>query len=178
METIAIVGCGKTAAGLMEAAGRADFTIKLIHAESGEPGSVFLAVEMAVLDGRLTPLQRDRILARTELTDDLGALADCGLVIECVEAPLFKKLPLLRRLEAYMTSGAILASHDTNLAALAEGLVRPTQFVGLNIPDPTDPERAVEVEPTDDTALGVLDATVRFCSDIGLRPIMLPDAAE
>lgn len=178
METIAIVGCGRTAAGLVEAAGRAGFSIKLIHADSGEPGSVFLSLEMAMLEGRLTALERDRIFARTELTDDLGALADCGMVIECVEAPLPKKLPLLRRLEAHMTPGAILASHDTQLASLAQGLARPTQFVGMNLPAPFDAESGVEVEPTDDTALGVVDATVRFCADIGRRPIMLPDAAE
>src|SRR5882672_618346 len=86
--TIGIVGCGTMGAGIAIVAARAGFKTlvfdlngeSLLRARKQTEGFLAKSVER----GKLAAQRMPQILARWQATQDLGALADCDLVIEAV----------------------------------------------------------------------------------------------
>jgi hypothetical protein len=113
-------------------------------------------------------------IARMCIRPALEALRECSLVIDCSGlGDATARASLLRRLEAQMTYGAVLASTDPDFARLAAALVRPTQFLGLRLLD-----AGARLEPLEtlDTAPGVLESMRLFCRSLE-RPLAVQTAA-
>lgn len=109
---------------------------------------------------------------------DLREVQDADLVIESSLEDLDHKQDLLARIEAEMTPGAILASNTSSLRleSLAEGLARPTQFLGLHFFNPVKKMALVEIGRTERTAPGVSSAARAFVHAIGKTPVEVASA--
>ena len=132
----------------------------------------------AVSRGRTTQADADALLARITPTGDVDALAGCDLMVEAVfEDPALKR-GVYRRPSRSLDGGALLASNTSTLpiAALAEGVGRPQDFIGLHFFSPVDKMPLVEIvvgEQTGDAALARAFDVVRL---IGKTPIVVNDS--
>jgi 3-hydroxybutyryl-CoA dehydrogenase len=151
--------------------------VTAIRARGGDPGTILVqlrkSLERQVQKGKLAPEARDRALACVAVSSNLAAVAEADLVIESSVEELEHKTELLAELERHMTPGAILATNTSSLRleTLAEGLTRPTQFVGLHFFNPVTAMPLVEIGLTDRTAPGVAHAARSFATAIGKTPV-------
>ena len=96
-------------------------------------------------------------LGRLSYADDVGALADCDLIMEAIVEDAGVKARFYADLGPRIKPDAIFASNTSSLAvtpmALASG--RPDRFVGLHYFNPVQLMRLVEVVATDHTDAAV-----------------------
>ncbi len=87
------------------------------------------------------------ILRRLRLSEELGDVRDCDIVLECVVEDEAVKRDLLMRLEALLRPDAVLASNTSgiSLTVLASGLSQPDRFLGLHFLHPVRERSLVEV---------------------------------
>jgi 3-hydroxybutyryl-CoA dehydrogenase len=97
-------------------------------------------LERAVTKGRMTPEERDAVLARITATDDLAAAEEVGLVVEAVFEDLDVKMSLWRDVDRIAPADAVFATNTSSisidrLASAVEPARRP-RFVGMHFFSP------------------------------------------
>lgn len=127
--------------------------------------------------GKLDPGARDAALARLGASSDLGALADCDLVIEAVFEDLVVKRTLLAGLDAVCKPGAIFASNTSTLSIteIAAGCGRPERVVGMHFCLPAQLMKLIEMSPGIATAPEVFDAAWAWTEAAGQIPVKTQD---
>jgi 3-hydroxybutyryl-CoA dehydrogenase len=117
-------------------------------------GTMGAGIAALAAEARLPTLLYDpdpEALARApeivEPVRDLGALADCGLVIEAAPEDLDLKRDLFARLADVVEPDCVLATNTSSLSvtALAAGLPHPERVVGMHFFNPPALMRLVEV---------------------------------
>lgn len=91
--------------------------------------------------------QLSEVNARIDLSADLGALADCDLVIEAVIEEVEPKLEILRQIEGVVSRDCLIATNTSSLPldVLATVLDAPERFGGMHFFNPPTRMRLVEV---------------------------------
>lgn len=99
--------------------------------------------------GRIDSAESAAIQGRISYAIDLGAFRNCRLVIEAIVERLDIKQEVFSKLERIVGEDAILATNTSSLSvtAIAGGLKRPSQFVGLHFFNPAPLLPLVEVVP-------------------------------
>ena len=137
-------------------------------------------LERAVAKGRLEAAQREAILARISVTDDLApGAAKVDLVIEAVFEDEGVKRALWAELDALAPEAAVFASNTSSISITRlAGAVRPerrARFVGLHFFSPVPVMPLVELIRGAETD----DATEAFCraaaGDLGKTVIVSRD---
>src|SRR4029077_6958289 len=102
-------------------------------------------------------------------TLDLGAIADCDLVIEAVFENLDLKKDVCARLGAAAKPGAIIATNTSTLDVdvLAQATGRPADVLGMHFFSPANVMRLLEVVRGKATAPDVLATVMRLAGTIG-----------
>jgi 3-hydroxyacyl-CoA dehydrogenase len=102
-------------------------------------------------------------------TLDLGALADCDLVIEAVFEDMAIKKDIFARLDAIAKPGAILASNTSylDINEIAAATKRPDHVLGMHFFSPANVMRLLEVVRGDRTAKPVVATAMRTARTIG-----------
>ena len=148
---VAMIGAGTMGAGIAQVAAAAGHPVRLYDADEA---AVAKAAERiagnlarAVDKGRLSPEERDAILARIKPSHSIDAVAPAGLAIEAIAEDLEAKLRLLETLEIFLHPEAILASNTSSLSitALAARLKHPERMVGMHFFNPAPVMALVEV---------------------------------
>ncbi len=149
--TVGILGSGIMGAGLVEVAARSGRTV-ILRSRSQESADTAITEVTKGLDrqvdkGRLDADERDEIVGRITATSDLGALADCDLVIESVVEDLAVKKALFAQLDGVVKRGAILATNTSTLSVveLAMATGRPESVCGIHFFNPAPMMKLVEV---------------------------------
>jgi 3-hydroxybutyryl-CoA dehydrogenase len=138
-------------AGIAQVAAAAGHPVLLYDAEpSALPAAkerIAVALARAVERARLTPDERDRMLARIAPCESLDALPPAGLVIEAIIEDLSTKARLFEALEAICSREAVFASNTSSMSitALAAGLKQPARMVGMHFFNPAPVMALVEV---------------------------------
>jgi 3-hydroxyacyl-CoA dehydrogenase/enoyl-CoA hydratase/3-hydroxybutyryl-CoA epimerase len=188
---VAVLGAGMMGAGIAYSCARAgiDVVLKDVSAEAAERGKAYSAtlLDKALAKGRTTPQKRDALLARITPTDDPADLAGCDVVIEAVFEDAALKRKVFQEIEHIVAPGAsqdsaadhpLLCSNTSTLpiSALAEGVQRQENFIGLHFFSPVDKMPLVEIvkgERTGDEALARAFDLVR---QIRKTPIVVNDS--
>jgi 3-hydroxybutyryl-CoA dehydrogenase len=176
---VAVVGCGMMGRGIAEvcaAAGAEVVAIKVTPGSLSEPkDKIRQSLERRVKRGKMTPEQCEQVLARIQLTADLGALSDAEVVIESAVEEEAAKIELLKKIESKMHPEAVLGTNTSSLklSTLARALSRPERFVGLHFFSPVPAMDLVELAGVEATADYALKRAAGFCSDIGKTPVQL-----
>ncbi|MFJ2650139.1 3-hydroxyacyl-CoA dehydrogenase NAD-binding domain-containing protein [Streptomyces sp. NPDC087420] len=179
---VAVLGAGMMGAGIAYACARAglDVLLKDVTQDAAERGKAHAAkvLAKAVSRGRTTGAERDRVLARITPTADPADLADCDTVIEAVFEDPALKHKVFQEIQEIVAPDALLCSNTSTLpiTALAEGVARPADFIGLHFFSPVDKMPLVEIirgERTGDEALARAFDLVRR---IKKTPIVVNDA--
>ena len=176
---VAVVGCGMMGRGIVEVAAAAGLQVTAIKVTPGsleEPkAKIKESLDRRLKRGKLTPEQCQEILGRSQLSADLGAVADAEVVVESAVEEEPAKLELLKKIEAKMHPEAVLGTNTSSLRleALAGGLSRPERFVGLHFFSPVPAMDLVELGGPARTAEFALQRAEAFCGQIGKTPVRI-----
>ncbi|EST38370.1 3-hydroxyacyl-CoA dehydrogenase [Streptomycetaceae bacterium MP113-05] len=179
---VAVLGAGMMGAGIAYTCAKAglDVVLKDVSQEAAETGKGY-AVKLedkALSRGRTTEEKREALLARITATADPQDLAGCDAVIEAVFEDPALKHKVFQEIEDVVEPDALLCSNTSTLpiTALAEGVQRQEDFIGLHFFSPVDKMPLVEIvngARTGETALARAFDLVR---QIRKTPIVVNDS--
>ena len=142
VQRIGVVGLGAMGAGIAQVAVEAGFDVvgREVTAELGETaaGRIGHFLTRKVEKGQRTQEERDDAVARLRTTTELGALADCDLVIEAIVEELDPKRALFAELESICRADAVLATNTSALSVteIAAATSSPERVVGMHFFNP------------------------------------------
>ncbi|MBC7172682.1 MAG: hypothetical protein H5U40_09660 [Polyangiaceae bacterium] len=174
MDTIGLVIAGLGGLATSSAAALAGYEVVLVPIDDGPSTTDVRQAVISLAKARgESAVVVEAALARIWISPSLEAVRRCSLVIDCAEiSDLVTRAHLLRRLEAHMSYGAVLATDDPSFERLGPALARPTQFLALL----RDGSAArLELRETGDTAPGAVLAVREFCR--GLERVSLVTSA-
>jgi len=127
--------------------------------------------------GAATAEQRDAALGRITTGTDLGALADCDLIVEAASEREELKFALFADLDRVAGPDAILASNTSSISITSLGARtrRPELVIGMHFMNPVPVMQLVEVirgqATSDTTTLLVMDVA----RELGKTPVEVSD---
>jgi len=167
---VGIVGSGIMGSGVAEVAAKAGYTVVLRSRSQSGADSMVAGLEKSLAKqverNKLEESARDEILGRVSAVTDLGALADCDLVLESIVEDLDAKKELFNELDRVCREGAILATNTSTLPVvdLAMETGRPDRVCGVHFFNPAPAMALVEVV----RALTTSDETIADAHDFAV----------
>ena len=178
---VGVLGCGLMGAGIAEVAARAGFetVVREVSEEVVEKGLAKLrgSLDKAVEKGKLEAAERDKAWGRLQGVVDLGALADCDLVVEAIVENLDEKRRTFAALDGVVKEGALFASNTSSLTIIqiAMATKRPDRVVGLHFFNPVPVMKLVEVVRTLLTSTEAYEAALDVVRAFGKEPVTARD---
>lgn len=179
---VAVLGAGMMGAGIAYSCARAgiDVVLKDVTAEAAAKGKAYSEklLAKAVARGRTTEADRDALLARITPTGDAADLAGCDAVIEAVFEDTALKHRVFQEIQDVVEPDALLCSNTSTLpiTALAEGVARPADFIGLHFFSPVDKMPLVEIIKGGKTGDEALARAFDLVRQIRKTPIVVNDS--
>ena len=131
----------------------------------------------AVEKGKSTPAKMTEVLGRIRPTLNYGDFGGVDIIIEAVvENPKVKKA-VFAEVEPLLREDTIIASNTSTISIshLAEGLLRPQNFVGMHFFNPVHMMPLVEVIRGRQSSDEAVAATVKLASKMGKTPVVVND---
>ncbi|HEY0511280.1 MAG TPA: 3-hydroxybutyryl-CoA dehydrogenase [Thermoanaerobaculia bacterium] len=181
IKKVGVLGAGLMGSGIAEIAARAGYetVVREVTDELVDKGvgKIRGSLDKAVERGKLEASARDEAASRLSGTVDLGALADCDIVIEAIVENLEEKRKTFAALDAAVKADAIFASNTSSLTItqMAMFTQRPDQFVGLHFFNPVPVMKLVEVVRTILTSDETFGRAFEFARSVGKEPIACRD---
>ncbi|MDQ3663411.1 MAG: 3-hydroxybutyryl-CoA dehydrogenase [Actinomycetota bacterium] len=183
VRTIAVVGSGTMATGIVEVCAAGGFDVRFVargqDKVAGVVESVTRSLDKAVQRGKLDQEARDAALGRVRGTTRLDDIVDADLVIEAIVERLDAKQALFENLDEICRPGAILASTTSSLPVIECATVtgRPRDVVGMHFFNPAPLMKLVEVVSTVATDGEVAESVRAVCERLGKHPVSCGDRA-
>jgi 3-hydroxybutyryl-CoA dehydrogenase len=181
IKKVGVLGCGLMGSGIAEISARAGFetVVREVSSELVDKGveKIRGSLGKAVERGKLDAAARDEAVSRLSGTVDLGALADCDLVVEAIVENLDEKRKTFGALDEAVKADAVFASNTSSLTItqMAMFTKRPDQFVGLHFFNPVPVMKLVEVVRTILTSDETVERAFEFARAVGKEPIACRD---
>ncbi|WBB79488.1 3-hydroxybutyryl-CoA dehydrogenase [Micromonospora sp. WMMD882] len=181
--SVGVVGLGTMGAGIVEVFARNGVEVVAVEIsdEAVRRGRATLtgSTDRAVTKGRLTPADRDALLARVRFAVGLDALRAVDLVIEAAPERLDLKRRLFAELDRICRPDAVLATNTSSLSVteIAVATGRPHQVVGIHFFNPAPVMKLVEVIRTVVTAPDVVADVEALCARLGKVDVTIGDRA-
>ncbi|MFG3259692.1 3-hydroxyacyl-CoA dehydrogenase NAD-binding domain-containing protein [Streptomyces sp. NPDC048172] len=178
----AVLGAGMMGAGIAYACAKAgiEVVLKDVSLEAAEKGKGYSAglLEKALSRGKTTEAKRDALLARITPTADPRDLAGCDVVIEAVFEDTGLKHKVFQEIQDIVAPDALLCSNTSTLpiTALAEGVTRQRDFIGLHFFSPVDKMPLVEIIKGGETSDETLARAFDLVRQIRKTPIVVNDS--
>ena len=159
---IGVVGLGAMGLGIAQVFAQGGQQVRATdtspEARASAPARLRAALEPRVAKGAMTSEAMEATLARLTIVDRLEDLCPADLVIEAVAERLAVKQAVFATLEPLLGGSAVLATNTSSLsvAAIARGLTRPGQVVGLHFFNPAPVMKLVELIAHKGTSPGAL----------------------
>ena len=180
---VGIVGSGIMGSGLAEVAARAGFEV-VVRSRTQEGAEAVKdkvggTLARQVAKERMTAEERQAVLDRITVTDHLGRLAECDLVIESVVEDLDVKRELFAELEQIVKPEAILATNTSTLPVVEMAIVtqRPDQVCGIHFFNPAPAMKLVEVIKPITAGDDTIKSAMAFATQCGKDPVQVEDRA-
>lgn len=181
-QRVAVLGAGMMGAGIAYVSAKAgmDVVLKDMTLEAAQRGKQVAEKIVAgqVERGRITRERGDELLARIVATADDADLAGADVVVEAVFESVAVKQGVFQAAEAVVAPDALLASNTSTLpiTTLAEGVSRPTDFIGIHFFSPVDRMPLVEIIVGERTGDEALARAFDFARQLGKTPIVVNDS--
>jgi 3-hydroxybutyryl-CoA dehydrogenase len=183
ISTVGILGSGIMGAGLAEVAARAGHKVivrsRTMAGAEGVLDKIRSGLDRHVAKERMTADERDGILGLIQVTDHLGQLADCDLVIESVVEDLDVKRALFAELEQIVKPSGILATNTSTLPVveMAMATQRPSQVCGIHFFNPAPVMSLVEIVKPVTASEETIAAATAFATSCGKDAVLVEDRA-
>ncbi len=130
--------------------------------------------DLSAAKGRMSADDVEKTMALLAPTTDIGALADCDLIIEAVFEQMDVKKEVFGKLDRIAKKGAILASNTSylNLDEIAASTGRPTDVVGLHFFSPANVMPLLEIVRGAKTAKDIVATSLALSRKIGKTPVV------
>ncbi len=180
---VGVVGTGTMATGIIEVFAKAGYGVVYIARSAEKVAKVRAglraSLERAVSKGKLSPEDRDAVMARVTGTTRHADLAAVDIVLEAIVEDLPTKLELFKTLDSVCKPGTILATTTSSLsiADLAEATSRPADVIGMHFFNPAPVMKLVEVVSTVETSHAVTQTVVELCQRTRKHPVSCGDRA-
>lgn len=180
---VGIVGSGIMGAGLAEVAARAGHEVVVRSRTTAGADDVLARItkglDRQVKKEKMTADERDAVIARIRVTDHLGQLANCDLVIESVVEDLEIKKALFAELEQIVKPEGILATNTSTLPVveLAVTTQRPELVCGIHFFNPAGVMKLVEVVRPVTASDETIARAVAFAERCGKDAVLVEDRA-
>jgi 3-hydroxybutyryl-CoA dehydrogenase len=181
MQRAGVVGAGTMGNGIAHAFAQNGWSVALMDVAAPllekALGTIRGNFDRQVKKGTATAEQRDAALGRIATGTDLGALADCDLIVEAASEREDLKFGLFADLDRIAAPGAILASNTSSISITALGArtKRPELVIGMHFMNPVPVMQLVEVirgqATSDTTTLLVMDVA----RELGKTPVEVSD---
>ncbi|MFF0014026.1 3-hydroxyacyl-CoA dehydrogenase NAD-binding domain-containing protein [Streptomyces sp. NPDC005374] len=179
---VAVLGAGMMGAGIAYSCARAgiDVVLKDVSPQAAAKGKAYSEklCAKAVSRGRTTQEKADALLARITPTADPQDLTGCDAVIEAVFEDSALKHKVFQEIQHIVEPDALLCSNTSTLpiTALAEGVERQVDFVGLHFFSPVDKMPLVEIIKGERTGEEALARAFDLVRQIRKTPIVVNDS--
>ncbi|MFI2668771.1 3-hydroxyacyl-CoA dehydrogenase NAD-binding domain-containing protein [Streptomyces albidoflavus] len=179
---VAVLGAGMMGAGIAYSCARAGIEVLLkdVTPEAAAKGKAYSEklCDKAVSRGRTTREKADQVLARITPTAEVADLAGCDAVIEAVFEDTSLKHKVFQEIQDVVAPDALLCSNTSTLpiTALAEGVKRQEDFIGLHFFSPVDKMPLVEIIKGERTGDGALARAFDLVRQIKKTPIVVNDS--
>ena len=182
IQKIGVVGGGQMGSGIAQVCAQAGYAVVLVdvsaNALSRAHDTISRSLARLVKKAALDSQQADATLERISSHTELGALADCQLVIEAATENWAIKAELFGRIAEVVSAETILASNTSSisLTRLAATVAQPQRVIGMHFMNPVPVMPLVEIiraRQTDDATF----AAIRALSErLGKTPVSVNDA--
>jgi 3-hydroxybutyryl-CoA dehydrogenase len=179
---IGVVGAGTMGHGIAQVAALAGVAVTIVDVapaalERGLSG-IGKSLDRLIAKGKLSAADKDATLGRVTTATELGALADCQLVVEAVVEKLAVKASVLSELDRCCPPATILASNTSSISItkLAAGTGRADRVIGMHFMNPVPVMQLVEIIrglATSQATYDLVEATTRR---LGKTPVEVHDA--
>jgi 3-hydroxybutyryl-CoA dehydrogenase len=181
IQRVGVVGCGLMGAGIAEVCAKAGYPVVVCEATAGlltaGLSRISSSLERAVVRGKLAGVERDAAWARITGVIEMGALAECDLVVEAVPENLELKRQVLADLDAVVPAHTILASNTSSLAVtdMAAATRRPDKVLGLHFMQPVPVMPLLEMVRTFLTSEETFQSAKAFGESLGKTIVVSKD---
>jgi 3-hydroxybutyryl-CoA dehydrogenase len=179
---VAILGAGTMGHGIAQLTAQRGYPTRLFDVthEAAAAGLSKIEATLARLSdkGKLPQEERQQILARLSLSDDLvQAVSGAGLIIEAAPEKMDLKVDLFSRALLDAPPDALLASNTSSLSIteLGQRTGQPHRLLGLHFFNPPPVMELLEVVRGVSTSSESLDRALAFARDLGKTPIVVRD---
>ena len=181
IEQVGIVGGGTMGAGIAELVARHGVPATVVEIDDDAvvacQDRIAGSLDRQIRRERLTPAERDEILAHITVTTDPAQLAPCQLVVEAVPEALGEKQAAFQVIDRYVSEHAIIATNTSSLPVMDIGVVtkRPNRVLGFHFFNPAQVMQLIELVRTVVTDESVVEVARRFAERIGKVPVVVGD---
>ncbi len=181
-QKVVVLGAGMMGAAIAYVSAKAgiEVVLKDVDQEAAEKGKAYSEklVAKGVERGKTTQEKGDALLALITPTTDPAAAEGADLVIEAVFEDPAVKAKVFAEIEPYLADGALLGSNTSTLpiTGLAEGVSRPTEFIGLHFFSPVDKMPLLEIIKGEETSQETLYRALDVAKQIKKTPIVVNDS--
>lgn len=182
MEKIFVLGAGTMGAGIAQAfaAKGYEVIIRDIKDEFVERGLAGIKKNLSKLveKGKMTTEVMEEILSRLSGTTDMGAAADCDLVVEAAVENMEIKKQIFAELDRICKPETILSSNTSSLSIteVATATKRPDKVIGMHFFNPAPVMKLVEVIRGIATSQETYDKVKTISAAMGKEPIEVAEA--
>jgi 3-hydroxybutyryl-CoA dehydrogenase len=182
MQTIGIVGAGQMGSGIALVCATAGLNVILndLDERAVERGIEGISANLGrmVSKGKATSDEATGALERIKGCAVLTELVECDLVIEAATENVQVKEELLRKLDAIVQPGAIIATNTSSVSVTRLGatLADPRRFIGMHFFNPVPVMALVEVIRGLQTSDATFDATIALAKRIGKSTICVKNS--
>jgi 3-hydroxyacyl-CoA dehydrogenase/enoyl-CoA hydratase/3-hydroxybutyryl-CoA epimerase len=179
---VVVLGAGMMGAAIAYVCAKSgiEVVLKDIDQDAADRGKAYSEklVAKGVERGKVTQEKGDALLARITPTTDPAAAEGADLVIEAVFEDPKVKAQVFAEIEPYLAEGALLGSNTSTLpiTKLAEGVSRPTEFIGLHFFSPVDKMPLLEIIKGEETSEETLYRALDVSKQIKKTPIVVNDS--
>jgi 3-hydroxybutyryl-CoA dehydrogenase len=183
IKKVGVVGCGIMGSGIAQTS--AQFGYQVVVSDVNDQlmnkglNSIASSLKKGVEKGKMSKEEMDAILGRIKGTTDMGAFADCDLMIEAVAEDLEVKKKVFGELDKICPPHAILATNTSVLSVTDIAVVtkRLDKILGIHFSNPVPVMKMLEVIKTLATSDETLTIARDFCMSIGKKTVVAKDAA-
>jgi 3-hydroxyacyl-CoA dehydrogenase/enoyl-CoA hydratase/3-hydroxybutyryl-CoA epimerase len=180
--SVGVLGAGMMGAAIAYVCAKAGMRVVLkdVTVEAAEKGKGYSArlLDKAIERGRQTAEGKEELLGRITPAADPAALAGVEVVIEAVFEDPGLKHKVFAEIEDVVSPDALLCSNTSTLpiTALAEGVKRQADFVGLHFFSPVDKMPLVEVIKGANTSDAAVTRALGVVQQLRKTPIVVNDS--
>ena len=176
---IAVVGAGTMGHGISQTLALAGIDVVMTDVAQAQleraTAAISGSLDRLVKKEKMSAEQKAAALARIRTATDVGALKDCGLVIEAATENLPLKLKIFAQLDELAPAGAVIASNTSSISItrLAAATKRPAKVIGMHFFNPVPVMALVELIRGLQTSDETYAAAEALSKKIGKAPVQV-----